>query len=81
MVPECNPVEFEHDERAASQLILMRQQAKVSLPFSDCWQDEEHPEVNPKNQNDLKDQLPQNRLSQIQSPVYHHGTCRQTDGQ
>lgn len=51
------------------------------LPLSDRWQDEEHPEVNPKNQNHLEDQLPQNCLPQIQSPVYHHGTCRQTGGQ
>lgn len=27
------------------------------LPLSDCRQDEEHPEVNPKDQNHLEDQL------------------------
>lgn len=50
---------------------------KGQVPLSHCWQDEEHPEVNPKNQDDLKDKLPQNCLSQIQSSIYHHGTCRQ----
>ncbi len=56
-------------------------EGKGELPLSDRRQDEEHPEVNPKNQNHLKDQLPQNCLPQIQSPVYHHGTCRQIGGQ
>lgn len=51
------------------------------LPLSDCRQDEEHPEVNPKNQNHLEDQLPQNCLPQIQSPVNHHGACRQVDSE
>ena len=53
---------------------------KGELPLSDCRQDKEHPEVNPKNQNHLKDQLPQNCLPQVQSPVYHHGTWRQRSG-
>lgn len=35
------------------------------LPLSDCWQNKEHPEMNPKNQNDLEDQLPQNCLPQV----------------
>lgn len=59
-------------------MIVSKAPWKSDLPLSDCWQNEEHPEVNSKDQNHLEHQLPQNSLPQIQSTVDHHGPCRQT---
>lgn len=41
--------------------------------FCDDWKDEEHPKVDPKDQEDLEDDLAQYGLSEIQGPVHHHG--------
>lgn len=43
------------------------------LLVCDLWQDEEHPEVDAKDQNDLEDNLAHNRLSEVEGPVHHHG--------
>ena len=44
------------------------------LPFSHTRQDEEHPEVNSKNKNNLKDDLSQYSLPEVQCSVHHHGS-------
>lgn len=41
--------------------------------FGDSGQDEEHPEVDPKDQDDLEDDLPHDSLSEVEGPVHHHG--------
>ena len=43
------------------------------VPLSDPRQDEEHPEVDAKHQDDLEDDLPHHCLPQVQGPVHHHG--------
>lgn len=45
---------------------------KFSL-VSDARQDKEHPEVDPKDQDDLEDDLPHHSLSEVEGPVHHHG--------
>lgn len=43
------------------------------LLFCDSWQDEEHPEVDAKEQDDLEDDLAHDGLSEVESAVHHHG--------
>lgn len=44
----------------------------MNLLHSDSWQDKEHPEVDAKDQEDLKDDLAHHRLSEVEGPVHHH---------
>lgn len=44
------------------------------LLICDVWQDEEHPEVDAKDEDDLEDNLAHDRLSEVEGPVHHHGT-------
>lgn len=41
--------------------------------FCDAWQDKEHPEVDPEDQEDLEDDLSHDRLSEVEGPVHYHG--------
>lgn len=43
------------------------------LPLCHSGQDKEHPEVYPKNKDDLEDDFSHDCLSEIQCSVYHHG--------
>lgn len=45
----------------------------VFLLLCDSWQDEEHPEVDSKEEDDLKDDLPHDRLPEVEGTVHHHG--------
>lgn len=51
-----------------------QQQFPKSLPLSHYRQDEEHPEVNSKHKNDLKNDLSQYSLSEVQGSVHYHGS-------
>lgn len=42
------------------------------LLLGDSWQDKEHPEVDAKDQHDLKDDLAHDRFSEVEGPVHHH---------
>lgn len=43
------------------------------LLFCDSWQDEKHPEVNSKEQDDLEDDFAHDRLSEVEGTVHNHG--------
>lgn len=51
-----------------------QEQFPKTLPLSHYRQDEEHPEVNSKHKNDLKNDLSQYSLSEVQCSVHHHGS-------
>ena len=42
-------------------------------PLGHAGQDEEHPEVNPKHQDNLEDDLSQDGLPEVECPIHHHG--------
>lgn len=44
-----------------------------SSPFGNGRQDEEHPDVNAKDQDDLEDEFAQDRLAQVEGTVDNHG--------
>lgn len=48
------------------------------VPVSNSWQDEEHPKVNAKDQDNLEHTLPKHGFPQVNGPVrYHHAKLEQ----